>query len=134
MKFEYIVFRCFSSIHSLNYLHFPSLTSMRGFGCFEISAKSFVANRVPHGLGANLPAWDKIKLARRAEACKWTVVLQFFMTFGKNYESIFVVVLPLRNSPSWRWLWSDFNIMGLQNRHDTCGQIAREELACWLSY
>ena len=52
--------------------------SMRGFGCFQISAKSVVANRVRRGLDANLQARDKIKLARRPEAYKWTVVLQFF--------------------------------------------------------
>ena len=79
---------------------------------------------MPCGLGANVLAWDKIKLARRAEASKWTIILQFFMTFGKNYESAFVVILPPRNSPSWRWLWSHFDIMGLQNHPDT-GLLAR---------
>ena len=82
------------------------------------------------GLGANLPAWDKIKLTRRAEACKWTVVLQF----GKSYESVFVEIWPLKKFALIERAMEPFWHMGLHNHHDTCGQIAREERACWLGY
>ena len=77
--------------------------SMLGFGCMYVF-KSVVANRVPYDLRTNLLAWDKMKLST-AHAQNWRIFsngcsglrfangglfCSFLMTFGKNYESIFV--------------------------------------------